>query len=116
LIDEHIARDSHILKLNILGCDRTTPLKQNLVPRFARAGGKDESYGKKISSRRRPDNEMGIEKMREFRLGSSLAFSWIEQKALTRDSQGLVIGRGDRTQSFFCFPFFIRGKARWQDG
>jgi hypothetical protein len=42
LIDEHIARDSHILKLNILGCDRTTPLKQNLVPRFARAGDKDK--------------------------------------------------------------------------
>jgi hypothetical protein len=43
LIDEHIVKDSHILKLNILGCDRTTPLKQNLVPRFARVGGKDES-------------------------------------------------------------------------
>jgi hypothetical protein len=25
---------------------------------------------------------MGIEKMREFRLGSSLAFSWIDQKGV----------------------------------
>jgi hypothetical protein len=28
-MDEHIPKDIHILKLNILGCDRTTPLKQN---------------------------------------------------------------------------------------
>jgi hypothetical protein len=41
-MDEHIVKDIHILKLNILGCDRTTPLKQNLVPRFARAGDKEE--------------------------------------------------------------------------
>jgi hypothetical protein len=25
LIDEHIAKDSHILKLNILGCDSSSP-------------------------------------------------------------------------------------------
>jgi hypothetical protein len=43
LIDEHIVKDIDILKLNILGFDRTTPLKQNLVARFARAGDKDES-------------------------------------------------------------------------
>ena len=37
---EHILKDTHNPKLNILECDRTTPLKQNLVPRFARAGDK----------------------------------------------------------------------------
>jgi hypothetical protein len=44
---------------------------------------------------------MGIEKMREFRLGSSLAYSWIEQKALKRDSQGRVIGREIEHRVFF---------------
>jgi len=33
---EHILKDTHNPKLNILECDRTTPLKQNLVPRFAK--------------------------------------------------------------------------------
>ena len=37
---EHILKVTHNPKLNILECDRTTPLKQNLVPRFARAGDK----------------------------------------------------------------------------
>ena len=33
---EHIIKDTHNPKLNILECDRTTPLQQNLVPRFAK--------------------------------------------------------------------------------
>jgi hypothetical protein len=97
LIDKHIVKDIHILKFNILGCDRTTALKQNLVPRFARASGKDESCGNKISSRWRQDNKVGVEKRENLGFGSSLVFSWIEQKALTRDSQGLVSGREERT-------------------
>jgi hypothetical protein len=44
---------------------------------------------------------MGIKKRREFRFGcSSLAFNWIEQKVLTRDSQSLVIERRDKAKSF----------------
>jgi hypothetical protein len=44
---------------------------------------------------------MGIEKRREFRFGcSSLAFDWIEQKALKRDSQSLVIERRDKAKGF----------------
>ena len=39
-MDELILKDTHNPKLNILECDRTTPLKQNLVPRFASAGDK----------------------------------------------------------------------------
>jgi hypothetical protein len=101
LIDEPILKDTHILKLDILGYDRTTPLKQNLIPRFVRAGNKIEELGQKISSRRRQDNKMGIEKRREFGFGSSsLAFNWIEQKALTRDSQSLELERRDKAKSF----------------
>jgi hypothetical protein len=43
----------------------------------------------------------GYRERREFGFGSSLAFSWIEQKVLTRDSQGRVIGREIEHRVFF---------------
>jgi hypothetical protein len=55
---------------------------------------------------------MGIEKMREFRLGSLFAFSWIEQEALMRDHKGCEVEIEHRV----FFFFLIKGKARWQDG
>jgi hypothetical protein len=84
LIDEHIVKDSHILKLNILGCDRTTPLKQNLVPRFAWASDKDESQGKKISSRRRQDNKVGIEKRENLDLDLHLLSAGLSRRRYER--------------------------------
>ena len=89
---EHILKDTHNPKLNILECDRTTPLKQNLVPRFARAGDKKKIQGKGTSSKRDQDNRMGVKKQGGFGFGSSShAFSWIEQRVLMRASQSLVI-------------------------
>ena len=63
---EHILKDTHNPKLNILECDRTTPLKQNLVPRFARAGNKEERSGEEIPSRIRQEKATIMEKRREF--------------------------------------------------
>jgi hypothetical protein len=43
----------------------------------------------------------GYRERREFGFGSSsLAFNWIKQKALTRDSQSLVIKRRDKAKGF----------------
>ena len=62
---KHILKDIHILKSNILRCDKTTPLKQNLVPRFARAGNKEDRQDKQISSRKHQDNIVGVKRKRE---------------------------------------------------
>ena len=98
---EHILKDTHNPKLNILECDRTTPLKQNLVPRFASAGDKKKRQGKGTSSNRDQDNRMGVKKQGGFGFGSSShAFHWIEQRALMRASQSLVIERRDKANSF----------------
>jgi hypothetical protein len=42
---------SHIPKFEILGCDKTTPLKGNLAPRFSEQKGKEikERLGRESS-------------------------------------------------------------------
>jgi hypothetical protein len=53
------------------------------------------------SSRRQQDNKIFKEKKRDFGCwSSSPVFNLIEQKALLRDSHGLVIERRDKAKSF----------------
>jgi hypothetical protein len=43
----------HILKLEISGCDKSTPLKRNLVPRFEERKSKEEGDIQKHCDRSR---------------------------------------------------------------
>ena len=51
------------------------PLKQNLVPRFARAGNEEERSGEEIPSRIRQEKATIMEKRRKFLLGVLLLLS-----------------------------------------
>ena len=41
-MDKYIRKDDHIPKLKFWGVTELTPLKQNLVPRFAKSRGKEK--------------------------------------------------------------------------
>jgi hypothetical protein len=68
LIDEHILKDTHILKLNILGCDKTTPLNRILSRDSQGLVTKRRVRAKIFHQGGDKDNKMGIEKRENLNL------------------------------------------------
>ena len=86
-MDKLILKDIHILKLNILGCDRTIPLNRISSRDSQRLVAKRRDRAKGLHQGDKHDIKAGAGEKREFGfVSSSLAFDLIEQKALTRGS------------------------------